>query len=177
MVLFLDSVYWHLGMLKSRRDAPYASKVLKIFAIWCSPAAELGKFCVLWVCTTFIDQALAMDKSGSIVLEEIPRNPIRESPVLGQLGLQEMVAVGVWLIRWQRREVCAHTGAHWALLLMICFAVVTFETSLPPVFTCMYVRAQNVWICNGSHATTLMTHNISMKKTDESISSSCTNQF
>lgn len=57
-----------------------------------------------------IDQALAVDRSGSVVLEEILRWPTRKSPVLGQLGLQETVAVASWYIWFERGE--ARKGVH-----------------------------------------------------------------
>jgi ribonuclease HI len=51
-----------------------------------------------------INNAVNLDRSGSVVLEEILRSPIKKSPVLGQLGLQEIVLVASWYIWWQRRE-------------------------------------------------------------------------
>jgi hypothetical protein len=51
-----------------------------------------------------INQALSLDRSGSVVLEEILRDKRKKSPVLGQLGLQETVAVAAWYIWWQRCE-------------------------------------------------------------------------
>lgn len=51
-----------------------------------------------------IDQALQVDRSGSVVLEEMLRWPRQNSPLLGHLGLQETVAVGAWYIWWERRE-------------------------------------------------------------------------
>ena len=51
-----------------------------------------------------IEKALLVYRSGSVVLEEILRWPVQRSPILGHLGLQEVVAVGAWYIWWQRRE-------------------------------------------------------------------------
>jgi hypothetical protein len=51
-----------------------------------------------------IDKALCVDRSGSVVLEELFRSPIRKSPVLGQLGLQETIAVAAWYIWYECRE-------------------------------------------------------------------------
>jgi hypothetical protein len=51
-----------------------------------------------------INQAVSQDKSGSVVFEEILRSPNKKSPVIGQLGLQETIAVAAWYIWWQRRE-------------------------------------------------------------------------
>jgi hypothetical protein len=42
--------------------------------------------------------------SGSVVLEKILRSPCKKSPILGQLGLQEIILVAAWYIWWQRRE-------------------------------------------------------------------------
>jgi hypothetical protein len=40
-----------------------------------------------------ISQATGIDRSVSVVLEDILRSPRRKSPVLGQLGLQETIIV------------------------------------------------------------------------------------
>lgn len=45
-----------------------------------------------------------MDRSGSIVLKEILRQPQIRSPVMNQVGLKESILVGAWYIWWQRRE-------------------------------------------------------------------------
>lgn len=67
----------------------------------CKRAKEVWKSLGL---DEIIDQALCTDRSGSVVLEEILRLPLQKSPVLGQLGLQETIAVGGWYIWWERRE-------------------------------------------------------------------------
>lgn len=51
-----------------------------------------------------IEQAVQVDRSGSVVLEDILRRPRGPSPVLGQLGLHETVAVASWYIWWERRQ-------------------------------------------------------------------------
>jgi hypothetical protein len=51
-----------------------------------------------------IDKALLLDRSGSMVFEELLRSPRKKSHVLGQLGLQETITVAAWHIWWQRRE-------------------------------------------------------------------------
>jgi hypothetical protein len=56
----------------------------------------------------FIMQWSKIDKSGSVVLEEILRSDLVHPPVLGALSVKETVAVAVavaaWYIWWQRRE-------------------------------------------------------------------------
>ena len=51
-----------------------------------------------------IEKALLVDRSGLVVLEESLRWPVQKSPILGHLGLQEVVAIGAWYIWWERRE-------------------------------------------------------------------------
>ena len=51
-----------------------------------------------------IDATIRTDRSGSVVMEELLRNPVKKSPVLGQLGLQETIAVDAWYIWWEHRE-------------------------------------------------------------------------
>lgn len=51
-----------------------------------------------------IDQALAVDRSGYVVLAEIIIGPKRKSLVLGQLGVHETMDVASWYILWERRE-------------------------------------------------------------------------
>jgi hypothetical protein len=51
-----------------------------------------------------VNQAVTLNRSGSVVFEEILRSPCKKSPVLGQQGLQKTIAVAAWYIWWQRRE-------------------------------------------------------------------------
>ena len=51
-----------------------------------------------------IDNALVVDRSGSVIPEYIVCHPTRRSPILGGLGLQESIVVACWHIWWQRRE-------------------------------------------------------------------------
>jgi hypothetical protein len=66
----------------------------------CKRAKEVWKFLGL---EEVINNAVSLDRLGSVVLEEILRSPIKKSPILGQLGLQEIVLVASWYIWWQRR--------------------------------------------------------------------------
>jgi ribonuclease HI len=52
----------------------------------------------------FITHWSKLDRSGSVVLEEILRADLNLSPVLGSLSVKETVAVAAWYIWWQRRE-------------------------------------------------------------------------
>jgi hypothetical protein len=52
-----------------------------------------------------INQSLATDRSGSVVLKDLICLPKQKSPILGQLGLQESIAVAYWYIWWQRCEI------------------------------------------------------------------------
>lgn len=54
--------------------------------------------------TEIIDEALMVDRSGSVVMEEIIRSNSKERPVLSNFGVAESVIVGAWYIWWQRRE-------------------------------------------------------------------------
>lgn len=51
-----------------------------------------------------IKEALIVDRSGSVVLEEFLRKEIKLSPNLCNLGFNESISVGAWYIWWQRRE-------------------------------------------------------------------------
>ena len=51
-----------------------------------------------------IEEVTRIDRSGSIILEEILRRPNNKSPILGHVGLKELIVVGSWYIWWQRRE-------------------------------------------------------------------------
>lgn len=53
--------------------------------------------------STIIDSAM-IDRSGSVVLEEILRNHDETPPALTPIGLKETIVVGAWYIWWQRRE-------------------------------------------------------------------------
>uniref|UniRef100_A0A8R7V853 Reverse transcriptase zinc-binding domain-containing protein n=1 Tax=Triticum urartu TaxID=4572 RepID=A0A8R7V853_TRIUA len=68
-----------------------------------------------------INLALCVDRSGSVVLEELLTNPLKKSPVLGQLGLQEMIAVAAWYIWYERRE--AVKGTHIKSAVHTAFAI------------------------------------------------------
>jgi hypothetical protein len=52
----------------------------------------------------YIKQLCEIDRSGSVVLEEILRSPPKKSSVVGLLGLKETIVVAGWYIWWQRRE-------------------------------------------------------------------------
>ena len=51
-----------------------------------------------------IDNALIVDRSGSVGLEEILRSQIHTPDNLKHIGMKELIAVGAWYIWWQRRE-------------------------------------------------------------------------
>jgi hypothetical protein len=51
-----------------------------------------------------IEEALAYDRVGSVVLEYLIGSGRRPSPVMGQSDLQTLVAVGAWYIWWERRQ-------------------------------------------------------------------------
>ena len=51
-----------------------------------------------------IGEVIQIDRSGSVILEELLTQPARHSPVLGRLGFRESLVVGAWYIWWQRRE-------------------------------------------------------------------------
>jgi ribonuclease HI len=67
----------------------------------CLRAKEIWKSLGLEV---VINEFICLDRSGSVILEEILRSNVKKSPVLGQLGLQETILVASWYIWWQRRE-------------------------------------------------------------------------
>ena len=52
-----------------------------------------------------IEQALLVDRSGSVVLEELLRKHIITPDHLSHIGIKEVIAVGAWYIWWQRRQV------------------------------------------------------------------------
>uniref|UniRef100_A0A8R7QFL0 Reverse transcriptase zinc-binding domain-containing protein n=1 Tax=Triticum urartu TaxID=4572 RepID=A0A8R7QFL0_TRIUA len=45
-----------------------------------------------------VEEVTRIDRSGSIVLEEILRRSNNKSPVLGHVGLKELIVVGSWYI-------------------------------------------------------------------------------
>jgi hypothetical protein len=52
-----------------------------------------------------IDRYINLDRSGSVILEILLCLPKAKSQVLGQLGLQESIAVGCWYIWWKQEEI------------------------------------------------------------------------
>jgi hypothetical protein len=68
----------------------------------CTRAKEVWKELGL---EDYIKTACDIDHSGSVVLEEILRCPLKNNPVIGLLGLKETILVAGWYIWWQRREV------------------------------------------------------------------------
>ena len=74
-----------------------------------------------------IDTALPVDRSGSVVLEEILRNKNPCIPSLGRIGFKEAVAIGSWYIRWQRRE--AVKGEQVKNLTRSAFAILALTTN------------------------------------------------
>jgi ribonuclease HI len=61
--------------------------------VWC----ELGLY-------ETVENALAVERSGSVVLEEILRGNSKTPEHLVNIGLKEAIVVGGWYIWWQRRE-------------------------------------------------------------------------
>jgi hypothetical protein len=61
--------------------------------IWC----ELGLY-------EIVENAMAVDRSGSVVLEEILRGNSKTPEHLVNIGLKEAIVVGAWYIWWQRGE-------------------------------------------------------------------------
>ena len=51
-----------------------------------------------------IESVLPIDRSGSVVLEEILINKNPSVAGLGSIGYKEAIVVGSWYIWWQRRE-------------------------------------------------------------------------
>jgi ribonuclease HI len=51
-----------------------------------------------------IEQAMKVDRSGSVVLEHILRSPKKEIVDIGKVHSHEIIAVASWYIWWQRRE-------------------------------------------------------------------------
>jgi hypothetical protein len=58
---------------------------------------ELGLFDI-------VHEVVQTDYSGLVVLEKLICSKMKRCPVLGHMGLQEMIAVGCWYIWWQRRQ-------------------------------------------------------------------------
>ena len=53
-----------------------------------------------------------LDRSGSVVLEEILRSKSPTVPTLGCIGFKEAIVVGAWYIWWQRREAVKGEPVH-----------------------------------------------------------------
>ena len=51
-----------------------------------------------------IENAMLVDRSGSVVLEELLRGNRNYPTHSSQVGTKEIVVVGAWYIWWQRRE-------------------------------------------------------------------------
>jgi hypothetical protein len=45
-----------------------------------------------------------VDRSDSVILEEILLSPSKQSSIVGLLGLKETILVADWYIWWQHRE-------------------------------------------------------------------------
>jgi ribonuclease HI len=75
---------------------------IKHLMFTCKRAKEVWKELGL---EDYIRTACDIDHSGSVVLEEILRGPLKNNPVIGLLGLKETILVAAWYIWWQRREV------------------------------------------------------------------------
>jgi hypothetical protein len=67
----------------------------------CMRAKQVWRALGLW---SYIKDLCRVDRSGSVILEEILTSPSKQSPVVGLLGLKETILVAGWYIWWQRRE-------------------------------------------------------------------------
>jgi hypothetical protein len=54
---------------------------------------------------SMVEQAMKIDRPGSVVLEHILCSPNSNVPSLEKVKLHELLAVGGWYIWWQRREI------------------------------------------------------------------------
>jgi hypothetical protein len=52
----------------------------------------------------YIESAISLNRSGSVVLEEILRDLIQVQNGIIKTDLKELILVGAWYIWWQRRE-------------------------------------------------------------------------
>jgi hypothetical protein len=64
-------------------------------------AKQVWRALGLW---SYIKDLCRVDRSGSVILEEILTSPSKQSPVVGLLGLKQTILVAGWYIWWQRRE-------------------------------------------------------------------------
>ena len=74
---------------------PPGAEDIRHLAFTCERAKQVWKSLEL---NDIISRALNTDRSVSVALEELLRYPVKKSPVLSQLGMQETIAVAVWYI-------------------------------------------------------------------------------
>ena len=65
----------------------------------CSRAQEIWSSLGVW---QYIERLLMMDRSGSVLIQEIIRNGGEESDL--KVGRAELILTGCWYIWWQRRQ-------------------------------------------------------------------------
>ena len=97
----------HIPTLGQCQVCSSGPKDIKHLMFTCSQAEDVWKSPGL---QDIIMKATYVYRSGSIVLEEPLHRQNNKSLVVGQVGLTEMIIVGVWYIWWQRREFVKGVG-------------------------------------------------------------------
>lgn len=91
----------------------------------CKRAKEVWKSLGLF---EMITSTVQLDKSGSENLAQILTDPSNRYLAFGQIGLKEIIAVGVWYIWWQRREAVKGVKVAPAMNTVFAIQALTFSS-------------------------------------------------
>jgi hypothetical protein len=101
MVLFLGMLFLLIDIYKGATTMPglsTRSRGYQTSFIWCLRTRQVWKELGL---KELIFQAV----QGSVILENFICSKQKKSPIIGHVGLQEMITVGCWYIWWQHRQI------------------------------------------------------------------------
>ena len=82
---------------------PDARRRPKTSSMHCFLAAKQRRFGCPWECGIIIEKLLLVDRSGSVLIQDIIRQE-GASTYLKHVGLPELLLTACWFIWWQRRR-------------------------------------------------------------------------